>query len=154
MLNLPTPPEACPWIVALGTATKALVLSVHTNKLWVFPGKLIAVTVLSVALSTTAIRALEGLTTRVRFLSGVRTIIPASGSAVESATPETDSTSVVAFTIWRAGKIPPVGSTWRGFETKARNAMPLGVRPLEEPQPHEIGRAQTKKNEASAITGF
>src|ERR1035437_258568 len=109
MLNLPTPPGDCPWIGALGMATKALVLSVHTNRLSVGAGRAIAVAVTSAALSTTAIRLLDRLTTRVLSLFGDKTILPASGSTPASETPAVaEIMSVEASTISSAGIIAPV----------------------------------------------
>src|SRR5450432_1876845 len=109
MLNLPTPPGDCPGMGALGMATKALVLSVQTNRLSVGAGRAIAVAVTSVALSTTAITLLDGLTTRVRSRFGDNAIMPASGSTPASETPAVAAIiSLDASTISSAGKIAPV----------------------------------------------
>src|SRR5262245_15667569 len=114
---------------ALGTAIKAVVSSLQTNMLSVEPGRLIVEETLSLALLTIAKPLLEGLKTSVRSRFGLTTIIPAFGTAPLSDTTKALKLSVVASTMSSAGNPPPLNAGWSGFETKARNLIPLWLPP-------------------------
>src|ERR1700730_7492460 len=122
-------------------AAKRVVLSIQTNMLSVGPGRLTEEEALSLALSAMPKtlppeNAPVELKTTVRSRLGLSTIIPALPTVPESETTNGLSTSLVALTMLRAGKPPPLGFTLTGFETKARNVKPLVVVAAFEP-PHE-----------------
>jgi len=126
MSTLPTPPTGCSQDGSAGYGDEgARVIRPHKQTLG-GARQTNAPEVDSVALSTTAIRLLNGLTTRVRSFFGVKTIMPASGSAPESETPPRGQDVLGGVYNMRAG-ITPELLTWRGFETKARNFRPLCV---------------------------
>src|SRR5215469_18935007 len=128
MSIMTTAPGEPPTTAADGTAAKAVLLSVQTKTLWVVPGRVTTLETDSVALSTIASLPSDGLTTMVRFLSGLSAIIPASlrlELIEDRLTVKADSRSCVASTMFSTGVCPkPEGNT--GLETNARSARPLG----------------------------
>jgi len=91
---------------------------------------------LSLALSTIA-KELSGENTTVRSRLGLSTIMPALPTVPARETTNGLSRSLVASTMFRAGKPPPLGFRLTGFETNARKVKPLVVVAAFEP-PHEI----------------
>jgi hypothetical protein len=123
MSILSTAPGDSPGTPALGTATKAVTLSVQTKRLSLDPPKLTAELTDCCALLMIASLPSAGLTTSVRSRFGLTAIIPASlrlPLSDEREMEKKEITSLVASRMSIAGEPPPKLFAWSGLETNTR----------------------------------
>src|SRR5205823_4861217 len=128
-----TAPGGSPAMLVLGTAAKAVMLSVHTKKLSLGPcsGKLPETD--SCGFATTARRLSPGLNTKVRSRLGLTAIMPALLTLLlreRSEMANRASRSLDASTISIPGDPPPNWFGSKGLETKALKLNPLCVAAL------------------------
>jgi hypothetical protein len=125
-------------LVAMGTGTKTVLLSVQKTIFLAAPGRvidpngelelpLVVVWIASFALFTVATVWSVVLYTAVNCLLGLRAIIPGNVLEPDKLTLKKGPVSAWASMISSTGITPPVVLTCSGFETNARNVYPLPV---------------------------
>jgi len=123
-----TAPGNSPGMLRLGTAAKAVTLSVHTKKLSLGPSRATVDDIASCVFSMIPSLLSPGLKINVRSRLGLTAIIPAPLMLLPSDCKEIekrDSWSLEASTISIAGDPPPNEFGSRGLETKALKVRPL-----------------------------